>query len=169
MGAAAAMMLSFSIIKDVVLFVLAIYGAGLSTFNLVHAARRDKRRVSARISTVMPTYGAAVGPCYAKIEAVNIGHRPVTVTTLTLELPGRGKLLLLQADRLSGVPDTRLPAVLADGESAQLYFPYADLGRAINDAGYAGKTAVVPYCEDSVGNSYRGKPWEVDPATFARM
>jgi hypothetical protein len=160
---------SFYNVKDLVIFLLAIYGACLSTFNLIQAARKDRRRVSVRYSTVMPTYGGTLGRCFAKVEAVNVGHRPVTITTLTFELKSGAKLLSFSPDRLAGFPDTRLPTVLSDGQPAHATIPYADIADALVSAGFTGKTPLTPYCEDTVGNVYRGEAWLADPAELARM
>jgi hypothetical protein len=159
----------FSNVKDVVIFLLAIYGAGLSTFNLIQAVRKERRTISVRYSTVIPTYGSTLGRCFAKVEAVNAGHRPVTIKTLALELQSGAKLFSFQSDQLPGMPDTRLPAVLSDGATAHLFVPYADIAGALVNAGCAGKTPLRPYCEDTVGNEYRGDVWLADPAELARM
>jgi hypothetical protein len=160
---------SFPTVKDLVIFLLAIYGAGLSTFNLIQAVRKDRRRVSVRYSTVMPTYGGTVGRCFAKVEAVNVGHRPVTITSLSFELPSGAKLVSFDSDQLPGFPDTRLPAVLSDGQTAHATISYADIAGALVSAGRTGKTRLTPYCEDTVGKVYRGEAWLADPAELARM
>jgi hypothetical protein len=160
---------SFSTVKDVVIFALAIYGAGLSTFNLIQAVRKDRRRVSVRVSTAMPTYGDTLGRCFAKIEAVNVGHRPVTIASLSLELPSGARLLSFGSNQLPGFPDTRLPAVLADVQTAHATISYADIAGDLVGAGHAGKTPLTPYCEDTVGTVYRGKVWLADPAEIAGM
>lgn len=159
----------FSTVKDVVIFLLAIYGAGLSTFNLIQAVRKERRRISVGYSTVMPTYGGTLGRCFAKVEAVNVGHRPVTVKTLTFELHSGTKLFSFQSEQVPGFPDTRLPTVLADGQTAHALFPHADIAAGLISAGFTGKARLTPYCEDTVGNVYRGEAWEVDPAEIARM
>lgn len=160
---------TLSLAKDAVLFLLAIYGAVLSTFNWRQAVRKDKRVVDVRRSTAMPTYGAKVGPFYARITATNIGHRPVTVTTISLELAGSARLAVLAGGGLPGVPDTQLPATLSDGQSAQVYFSYAEVGEALMRSGRTAKTKLTPVCEDSAGGTYRGEPWEVDPREIMRM
>jgi hypothetical protein len=159
----------YASLKDIVLFALAIYGAGLSTFNLIQSLRRERRQILVRVSTVMPEIGGRLGQCFAKVEAVNTGHRPVTVTNLTLELSSGTRLLSLQFDRLPVFPDTRLPAVINDGQAAHVLIPYAEIGAALLQAGVREKTRLVPLCEDSVGHIHRGEPWELDPAEIARM
>jgi hypothetical protein len=161
--------MTFAAFKDVVIFLLALYGAALSTLNFWTSTRKDKRTVRVSLSTVMPTFGAELGGCFAKIEAVNIGHRPVTIESLTLELPNGARLWPASRDLFPGVPDTRLPATLADGQSAHLAIPYADIADGLRRGGYKGRIKVKAICLDSVGKVHEGDRWEVDPEEFARM
>jgi len=63
--------------RDVILFALAIYGALLSTFNLLQARRRDKRSIVVTVSSAIPGYdNGSLGQAFAKVEAVNAGHGP---------------------------------------------------------------------------------------------
>jgi hypothetical protein len=160
----------FPATRDVVLFVLAVYGALLSTFNWRQAVRRDRRSVAVTISTALPTFdNGSIGDCFAKIEAVNTGHRVVTISTLTLELDRGRRMFTMQGDSFPGMPDTRLPATLADGESAHLFIAYRQIGEALLRDGARQGGKVTPVCQDTVGNVYRGKPWNVNPSEFSRM
>ncbi|HZP76416.1 MAG TPA: hypothetical protein VFB45_09770 [Pseudolabrys sp.] len=105
-------------VKDIVLFLVALYGAALSTFNWRQAVRKDRRQVKVQASTAMPTYGASLGPPFAKIEAINAGQRVVNVEKITFELPNGTRLYPMSADQFPGQPDTRFPATLADGQNA---------------------------------------------------
>jgi hypothetical protein len=159
----------FPIVRDVVLFVIAIYGAALSTFNWRQAAKKDRREITVSASTAMPTYGDQLGAPYAKLEAVNTGHRVVTVKTLTFETPSGSRLAPTSLDRFPGMPDTRLPVSLSDGQIAHLLLPYSDIAEALIGNGQSGKIKLTPICVDSAENVYRGEAWDVDPAEFLRM
>lgn len=159
----------FPVARDVVLFVIAIYGAVLSTFNWRQAVKKDRREITVSASTAMPTYGDQLGPPYAKLEAVNTGHRVVTVKTLTFETASGARLAPMLTDRFPGMPDTKLPASLSDGQSAHLLLPYSDVAEALMGNGQTGKTKLTPVCVDSADNVYRGEPWEVDPQEFMRI
>lgn len=161
--------LTLSSAKDAVLFLLAIYGAALSTFNWRQAVRKERRAVRVTMSTVMPTQGNQVGPCFAKVEATNIGHRPVTITTLALELPSGGRMYAMVPHGFPFMPDTALPISLQDGQTAHVFHAYRDIAAALTQSGRTGKTKLIPVCEDSAGGVYRGKPWTVDPAEFSGM
>jgi hypothetical protein len=159
----------FPVVRDVVLFVIAIYGAALSTFNWRQALKRDRREITVTASSAMPTYGDQLGAPYAKLEAVNTGHRVVTVKTLTFETPSGARLAPMLTDRFPGMPDTRLPVSLSDGQSAHLLLPYSDIAEALMANGQTGKVKLTPVCVDSAENVYRGKAWDVDPREFLEM
>ncbi len=156
-------------LKDVVLFLLAIYAAILSTLNFVQARRKERRSIRVRMSTSLPAYGPELGPPHLTIEAVNDGHREVTVDTLTIELPDGGHLATFTPGGLPGYPDTPLPARLGEGDVARKLFSYGAVGRALLGRGISNKIAVTPVCKDTVGGQYRGAPWEVDPHEWVRM
>lgn len=153
----------FAIVKDVVLFLLAIYGAALSTFNWRQATRREKRIVKVRALTSTPVFGGRLGQPFARLEAINIGHRPVTISSIAFELPGKRRVFSMTMDSFPGVEDTRLPATLSDGQTAHRHIPYREFARTLIDDGIAGKIKIYPICDDSAGNIHRGEPWEVDP------
>lgn len=46
--------MTFTITKEVVLFALAIYGAVLSTWNLVKAIRKDRRALAVTVGSKIP-------------------------------------------------------------------------------------------------------------------
>jgi hypothetical protein len=161
--------MTFVAFKDVVLFVLAVYAACLSTFNLWKSLKKDQRSLKVTLATVVPTYGPDTGPPFVKITATNAGHRTVVVSLLTLRLPDGNRLFPMHRDQFPGIPDARLPAALGEGDAASIYIPYADVGGALLGHGKLRKTLLTPVCEDSIGGSYEGTPWEVNPHEWSRM
>jgi hypothetical protein len=156
-------------VKDGVLFVIAIYGAALSTFNWRQAVKKDQRQITISASTAMPTYGSQLGSPYAKLEAINTGHRVVTVKTISFELPTGGRLFPMAPTSIPGMADTPLPASLSDGQTAFLMMSYEEIGNALIQSGRTGKTKLTPVCVDTADNVYRGEPWTVDPQEFVRI
>ncbi|QOF71431.1 hypothetical protein IG197_27415 [Aminobacter sp. SR38] len=160
----------FTIVKDILLFGIAAYGALLSTFNWRQAKDRDRRKVLVKAGTTMLTYtNGQLGAPFARIEGINVGHRPVTITTLAFELPNKARLVATSLDNLTGMDDTRLPAKLSDGESARLHMSYADIAGSLSRAGHTGKVKIFPVADDSAGTSYRGDVWVVDIEEFRQM
>jgi hypothetical protein len=160
--------LSFSVVKDILLSAVALYGATLSTFNYIQAARKDRRAVVVKAATVMPTYGNTLGDRFAKVEAINAGHRAVIISSLAFEVQ-EGQRLFSMGSGIPGMEDTRLPASLSDGESAHLFVSYKDIGDTLLSRGRTQKTKLTPICINSLGAVYKGEPWEVDPGEFLRM
>jgi hypothetical protein len=155
--------------KDFSLLALALYGAILSTINWRLAARRDARRIKVVMGAAMPALGSRVGPPYAKVEAINVGHRAVMIDILTLELPSGARMFTAYGSGIAGLESTRLPASLNDGESAQYIVSYEDIGQALRSHNLGRGTNLTPVCVDTAGNVYKGKPWKVDPDEFLRM
>lgn len=162
--------ITLSEIKDGLLFILALYGAVLSTFNWRQAVRKERRQVKVVISMMMPVY-PNFGICntFVKLEAINVGHRPVTVTTLKLELPSGRCMFPTDAHALPGMPNSTLPVSLADGESAYMSISCSGIGSTLLGNGHSGKVKLIPVCLDSAGGIYRGKAWDVDPHEFLKM
>src|ERR1700759_3785366 len=101
--------------KDFILLALALYGAILSTINWRSQARRDAAQFVIRTMTA-----ACDSPSpYARVEAINVGHRTVMIDILTLELPSGARLFTPHANDIVERASTRLPATLRDGEAAQ--------------------------------------------------
>jgi hypothetical protein len=155
--------------KDLVLLALALYGAILSTVNWRHSARKDASQIRIVIGTMMPAYGSQLGPPYARVEAINVGYRTVTIDILTLELPSGARMFTAYSTGIAGLESTRLPAGLDDGQTARYFVSYEEIGRALRSHGLGRGTKLTPVCVDRAGRVYKGKPWEVDPDEFSRM
>jgi len=153
--------------KDAALLALGLYGAGLSSLNWWNASQRDKRRVLVRVNTVFTTYtNGSIGAPFARVEAVNVGHREVTIASISFEIDGK-HLVPFTRDAFPAMPDTSLPAALKDGGTAHLIMAYADIAQALLDIGQRTKTIIIPFCRDSIGTTYRGDDWEFDPTAFS--
>lgn len=163
--------LTFHNIKDVTLFILAIWGAALSTFNWRQAVQKNRRCVEVSTVTAMPAYGDGnLGTCYAEIKATNTGHRPVTVTTIVFELPDNARLFPTALQGLPGMQNTPLPVTLKDGESVRHHISYRDIANALINSGRNNITELTPICEDSTGGIHRGKPWrDVNPEEMRKL
>ena len=153
----------FGFLKDGVLFAIAIWGAGLSTYTFLANKKKDSRSIKLKQFTVMHTFGSDIGPRIAKIEATNTGQRPVTISTLTFETVSGGRMFPLKKNRYEGMQDSTLPLTLSDGQSAQMYISYREIGLALQNGATSKPTRITPVCVDSVGGVYYGDPWDVTP------
>jgi hypothetical protein len=161
--------MTFTITKDGVLFTLAIYGAVLSTWNLVKAILKDRRAVRVTVGSKIPVFNGQFGTAWAHIEATNIGQRPVTISMIALEVEGGGRLFDMQNASYPGMENTALPITLADGQTARLHLACADIAQALISKALTGKSKITPVCEDTAGGIHRGKPWNVNPSELVQM
>jgi hypothetical protein len=148
--------------KDLGLLALALYGAILSTINWRHSAKRDAAQIKV-VAGMLPAWGSQAGPPYARVEAINLGQRSVTIDILTLELPSGARMFTPYKSGIAGLESTRLPATLNDGETARYIVSCDEIGRALRSHGLGRGTRLTPVCVDTAGRVTRGKPWEVDP------
>ncbi|MGE0653266.1 MAG: hypothetical protein AB7P12_16205 [Alphaproteobacteria bacterium] len=155
--------------KDVLLLGIAVWGAALSTFNWWTARSKEARYVKVNTGTRFVTYDdGSFGPAFISIQAVNAGHRPVKIDFLAFELPDRRRLITIERNMFAGAPDTTLPVTLADGETASLHIPYAEIGKGLLRLGIK-KAKIYPIAIDTIGTRYRGGAWKVDAEEVAGM
>lgn len=162
-------MTKFEIVRDVILLILALFGAGLSLFNYFDARKKERRVLTIKLGSALPVFGTELGATFVRLTATNTGSRPVTLVHLGLELDGGSRLGVLEANLMPGVEDTRLPVVLADGQQATIHVPYADIGQGLLSSGRTGKVRLTPVGEDSSGQRHVGKGWTVDPHEWKGM
>jgi hypothetical protein len=154
--------------KDLGLLALALYGAILSTINWRHAARRGAAQIKV-VAGPMPARGSQGGPPYARVEAINLGQRSVSIDILTLELPSGARMFTPYKSGIAGLESTRLPATLNDGETARYIVSCEEIGQALRSHRLGRGTRLIPVCVDRAGRVTRGKPWKVDPDELLRM
>ena len=141
--------------KDIVTFIIAAYGAILSSIVFVRSVRKERRRIKVR--------AIVENGWWVTLSVVNDGFRPVIVNAPKFELANGASLSLVGG----GYDD--FPKQLGDGEEASLVEPLADLGEKIKAAGYVGNVALRPYCTDSVGNLYFGKKFRLKRAKAKKV
>jgi hypothetical protein len=130
--------------KDIATFLIAGYGAILSTFVFLRSVTRDRRKVFLRLSK-----GARGLNC----EIVNRGTRAVVINQPKLRLPD-GRLLPIHHTHSW----LNFPKQLADGEQV-----ICDLGpdeKGIAEAGYSGNVTVRAICSDTGGKQYKSSKYK---------
>lgn len=104
-----------------------------------------------------------------KIEAVNAGHRTVTITAISVQLPNKTRLWSIMPTAMPAFPDSTLPAQLNEGDVAHKTLPYSAVGEALIRQGFKEKIRITPVCEDTLGSHYYGEPWDIDPREWMGM
>jgi hypothetical protein len=152
----------YNTLKDIATIAIAVAGLGLSIFNFSKAHKKDKRQIDVKLVQAIAYVGndVATNTCIV-IKATNLGHRPVRVTVLAIELPNLDRLVTHQLSYGPLVND-KLPLELTDGHSAEHYISHRQLNHELVLKGYQGKIKIRAICEDSASNAYRGKTEEFE-------
>lgn len=144
---------------------LALYGAGLSTYN-TWSARREKALVEKRVLRVtvargFPVYDDGIDRGdLVIVTATNVGQRTVIAKSIELQLPDGHHYPKVER----GPHDSQLPATLKDGESASIYYSLPQLQQALyRHYEREDPVVLVPVCTDSVGNRHTGESIEIRP------
>jgi len=134
---------------------LAVWGAGLSTYLAIRQARERKRQVR-----VFLTYISWVEQ--VEMAVVNVGHRPVTITEVGVRpLPPADvmdeyafkPLGLEYSDQLGSDESSPLPVVLKDGEQAR-FIMESQVMNLIHHGGRMQGYSWVAYARDAEHREY---------------
>jgi hypothetical protein len=138
--------------------VIAFYGSILSTFNFLHARKKERRAVKIALSTAMYTYlDGRVGDPMVCITVTNSGQRPIVVGLPTILIPTGRQMVLMRADGADAFPKK-----LEDGDSASIRIGYGDVAESLIRQGIRGAVTIRPECTIQTGERFHGKPWEFD-------
>lgn len=130
---------------------VAVYGAALSTYNLIAARRDHHRTVRVFLKRGLAAPGHEPEPVFI-LEAVNPGQRSVTLTSCGLLLPNRKTFLI---PRPPG--SATFPHELTDGKSCTILFPLRDVVRALQQEGFNRQVSVRAVFTDALGKDHLSK------------
>lgn len=137
---------------DIVLAVVALYGAGLSTYTFI-MERRDKRpSLNLRLSYGVLQY-ASGGKLGVIFDVSNTGRQLMTVTSIGLRLPSGHTIY---EPSLPGTAS--LPVELQPGQGQKFWMRPYDVAQTLHQHGYAGVQKVRAVCTDAAGREYFSKP-----------
>jgi hypothetical protein len=133
---------------------VALYGALLSTYNVVADWRRKKRVIKLSFASGLApgTWADHKRAIRLYLTAANAGHRPIMVRSFGLILPN-GTKIRFPVDG-SEVP---LPYELTEGSSCVVWADDGEVGEYLARNGYEGSVWVTPYCEDGLGVHHLGE------------
>ena len=147
---------------DIVIALVALYGAGLSTYTFI-VERRDKRP----LLNVRLTYGILDYVTRGEIAMLffvsNSGSRSVTVTSVCLLLPDKRTMVVRQ------LPGTApLPVELQPGQGQTFWMLPRDVAQTLHEEGYRGVLKVRARCTDATGRDYHSKAGTFDIEAYLK-
>ena len=132
---------------------VAIYGAVLSTWNLVSNLREKRRHVSVSVLVIDKMLPPATGPV-VMLTAANPGFQPVELAGARIEVT-RGRDLLLK----SPVPEEgSFPHTLEGGKSFYVFADEKHIVETLLLDGVRGTVQLVGVFIDALKSTYKSKP-----------
>ncbi len=136
---------------------IALYGAGLSSYNAHTARKQVKRQINVTISYGCHTYtDGRLGEQMIFLTAANPGHRAVTLTSVGLRLPD-GKSLV----NVDDAGTARLPHHLTEGTTITQWMPLEGVKESLRRKGVYGRVKLFAYYGDAVGATHKSKPFTI--------
>ena len=146
----------------IVTAVVAVYGALLSTYNMI-TARRDRGR-GVRVSLKWGLTAPGPEPVTVFIlEATHPHGRPTTLTSCGIFLPD-GRTLIIPRPFGS----VQLPHELREGQGCSIFFPVRDVVRALQEHGYSGPITIRAFFRDALGSEYKSTKFKGNVAEWER-
>jgi hypothetical protein len=141
----------------VIIAIVAVYGAMLSTYTALLNWRDKTRRVAVRLSLGFGVYGNQTGPTVLLVTASNPGSRTVTLTSWALRLPDKRQLW-------PPMPQSHVdfPHDLLEGKSCTVWVPAREVAEGLKGEGFSGRIKLAGLFRDAVGNVYTSKPIKFD-------
>ena len=138
---------------------VALYGAVLSTVNLIVGRKERRRQVQVRFGqavSLVPLLNTPVD--LLSMEAVNVGSRPVTLNAPTILLPTRDRVFFPRFWHGS----SSFPCELSDSAKCTALIEVAALADAFRQKGLTGRVRLVGVFKDSAGKEHKSRPVHVD-------
>lgn len=140
--------------SEIITFLIAIYGALLSTVIAVREVMKDKRRVKVvcRYAFAFPP-GSKDAWKFISISVINIGHRPIQIKQAGILLSDGNSVTQLES-KVGKIP---LPKKLEDGESLEIMFDADKIEQALKDHDNKKAKFTKAYVSDAEGNQYTAR------------
>lgn len=136
--------------NEIIVLLVAIYGAGLSTFLAIREYRKDRPRIKVKCAYAFTSTLDFQDILLLSIEVINDGHRPVTIKTVEIGLNNNESYVQLR----TRIGENVLPYKLSDGESKTYYFELETLEKKLRERNLKYTKAIV---KDAGGRVYKGK------------
>jgi len=136
--------------------IFALYGAVLSTINIVKQISLTKRNIKVIISIGFINRGRGLEDTLI-IEAQNRGFRTVTITSNKILLPNENTYVSVAPNS-----DKQLPYRLTEADNIHFFFEIHQIANDLIRENYSNKIDIVASVSDGAGNQFKSKPFKFD-------
>jgi hypothetical protein len=150
-------MLKSILTKDNITLLLAIWGAGLSTYKLISDSRKNIPKIKVELAYGFLTSTMMTGPTVLNIQAINMGHKSVTLNSVGLIVNNKQNILFLNPQG-----SVKLPYTLEEGKSCTIYRTLNDLSKDLKSHEIVGNVKIIGYYISATGKVYKSKSIKFD-------
>ena len=148
--------------SDLLTLLIALYGAILSTVIFLRERQKEYRTLRVSCNVSLGTSSKGITGRYISIEAVNIGHRPITI--IQAGLKSNTKEILIPV--ISDPNFYPIPKKLEDGDLLMVHIDWDDI---VNAAKEKKVYYIKAFVEDAEGKKYFAQlPAELKELNIAR-
>jgi hypothetical protein len=152
---------------EVVTAIVALWGAGLSTYQYIAGKKEQRRQVKVTIFSTLATITASGQPHFALYAtAVNTGRRPVSLHSPMLEM---GDPPHVYIDVYHRNPKVAFPYEVTEGRECAVRVQTEPLAAGLEQDGVAGGVELVAVFTDATGGRYRSEPMKVDAGMLRQL
>jgi len=138
----------------VITAIVAVYGAILSTYNLIIKRRENTRQVNVTLTWgLLSNMPEPITMFFLK--AANPGKRTVTLTECHIELPDKSQLVMPYSQGTINFPHD-----LEEGRDCTVWFSVGEVVQVLLSKGYTGNLSIRAVYRDALGREYKSKPFK---------
>lgn len=141
--------------SKIILTLVAVYGAVLSTYNLIVSRKEKQRQLSVKMSSGLLTYGPNNIPgeeAMLFITVANPGNRTVKINIPRIKLPDNKTVIFPTPQS-----DVTFPYELTEGDSCRIWIEMKLLAKQLIETGYSGSVKLTAEVDDATGRTYKSK------------
>ena len=141
---------------------VAVYGAILSTYNLIIKRRENKRQVNVTLKWgLLSNMPEPITMFF--LNAANPGKRTVTLTECHIELPDKSQLVMPYSQG-----NIDFPHDLEEGKGCTVWFSVGEVFRVLLSKGYTGNLRIRAVYRDALGREYKSRSFKGNVSEWAK-
>jgi len=144
---------------DIIITLIAVYGAILSTYTIWNARKEHKREIRVELAYGFSTHPLSPKGLLLILTALNTGSKTVTLTSMGLILPRKDKKYCTFLRPNSNVS---FPYDLPEEKNCSVWIDTKELAENLKQEGYSGEINLKGYYGDALSGKYESKQLKFD-------
>ena len=141
----------------IIIALVAIYGAALSTFTFIANRKEKTQRIKVKLEMGFLAYGPELSSRHFILSALNTGSKTIRLNSIGIFLPNNLKYAIIRPQG-----DVQFPYDLAEGNKCQVWEKRKNILQSLKENGFSGKVKLVGYYRSALDVVYKSKPFIFD-------